>query len=119
VPGPAAPRSWLGPRVPVPSWSHSNCMMVPAGSAVPDVGWKSVPAAVAVPVGGCAAAELGAIPTAGPILTHNSTPLAFCRDHPAQHHQKEHLTANKPFFFPLWLFQLVYRLHRASRAVIA
>lgn len=46
MPGPAAPRSWLGPRVPVPSWSHSNCMMVPAGSAVPDVGWKSVPAAV-------------------------------------------------------------------------
>lgn len=61
---------------------------------------RAVPsAAVAVPVGGCAAAELGAIPTAGPILTHNSTPLAFCRDHPAQHHQKEHLTANKPFFF--------------------
>lgn len=58
-----------------------------------------------------------------PVLVRGSAlPPAPCR-HPAGeclgwHHQKEHLTAHEPFF-SLWFFQLVYRLCRASRAVIA
>lgn len=112
MPGPAAPRSWLGPRVPVPSWSHSNCMMVPAGSAVPDVGWKSVTTAV-----GCEGC--GDTDTGGGVVWSECILGAFAKPDnnvPSELHPK-HAAKLKNFFFPFNLKVTAGKSPLASAAI--